>query len=155
MKIAIGSDHAGFQLKSEIIKKIKRLGHKVHDVGTFTANKPSDYPDYAKKVVEKILSGETERGIIICGSGVGASIVANRFPQIRAGLCHDTYSARQCVEHNNVNVLCLGSRVIGQSIAEEIVAAFLNARFSGEKRHVQRLDKIKYIENSMIKELES
>lgn len=155
MKISIGSDHAGFQLKSQIIKKIKQLGHKIIDAGAFTGAKPSDYPDYAGKVVEQILSGKAERGVIICGSGVGASIVANKFPQIRAGLCHDTYSARQCVEHDDVNVLCLGARVIGQSLAEEIVAAFLNARFSGEKRHKKRLDKIKYLENSMIKELES
>lgn len=155
MKISIGSDHAGFQLKKQLIKKIKSLGHKIYDVGAFTDNKPSDYPDFAKKVVERILSGDSEKGIIICGSGVGSSIVANRFPQIRAGLCHDTYSARKCVEHNNANVLCLGSRVIGQSLAKEIVTVFLKAKFSGEKRHLKRLKKIECIETSRIKELES
>lgn len=145
MRIALGADHAGFLLKEELKVKLPGGGHEVVDAGTHNTE-PVDYPDCAVKVGQAILNGEAERGVLICGSGVGASIAANKLPGIRAGLCHDTYSARQGVEHDDMNVLVLGSRVIGSALAQELVAAFLEARFTGEERHRRRLQKVKALE---------
>lgn len=145
MRIVIGADHAGFVMKTEIIAYLREQGHEVIDVGTDSAE-PADYPDFALAVGMVLCQGQADRGILICGSGVGASVAANKIPGIRAGLCHDTYSAHQGVEHDDVNVLVLGARVIGQALARELVAAFLKAQFSGEPRHVRRLDKVKAIE---------
>ena len=145
MKIAIGSDHAGFALKKEIVAMLLATEHEVADLGAFDAQ-PSDYPDFARRVGEAVASGRCRRGILVCGSGVGASVAANKLPGIRAALCHDTFSARQGVEDDDMNVLCLGARVIGPSLAGELVRAFLTAEFSGAERHVRRLNKVKAIE---------
>src|SRR5689334_22506328 len=142
MKLSLGSDHAGFELKQTLAYTLQQQGHQVLDLGT-NSTQPVDYPDYAEAVSRSIAKGEAERGILICGSGVGASIAANKIPGIRAGLCHDTYSAHQGVEHDDVNILVLGARVIGPELAAELAAAFLRARFSGAERHVRRLDKVK------------
>jgi len=142
MKIAIASDHAGFPLKAELIPFLKSLGYEVADLGTDSAERPVDYPDFAEKASREILAGRAERAIVVCGSGVGACVAANKIKGIRAGLCHDTYSAHQGVEHDDINVLCLGSRIIGASLAFEVAAAFVSAKFSGEDRHRRRLNKI-------------
>ncbi len=147
MKIAIGSDHAGYPLKQQLVELLRDQGHEVIDVGTTNAPTPVDYPDFAQAVAQKVVSGAAERGLLVCGSGVGASIAANKVPGIYAGLCHDTYSAHQGVEHDNMNVLCLGSRIVGSALAQELVTAFLNARFeSHEERHVRRHNKVRAIE---------
>jgi ribose 5-phosphate isomerase B len=146
MKISIGADHAGYEMKHELIPLIEKLGHSVHDVGTFEPGKPDDYPDYAALVAEEVRSGQAERGILVCGSGVGVSVAANKFKGIRAGLCNDHYSAHQGVEHDDMNVLVLASRVIGPMMAHEEVEAYLNAKFSNEERHMRRLNKVKQIE---------
>jgi ribose 5-phosphate isomerase B len=148
MKISIGADHAGYEMKQELIPLIEKLGHSVHDVGTFEPGKPDDYPDYATLVAEDIRSGQAERGILVCGSGVGVSVAANKFKGIRAGLCHDHYSAHQGVEHDDMNVLVLGSRIIGPMLAQDAAEAFLRASFSGEERHLRRLNKVKGIEKN-------
>jgi ribose 5-phosphate isomerase B len=146
MKIAIGSDHAGFELKEELRKYIAGLGHEVLDVGAFDAE-PSDYPDYAEYVGRALHAKNAERGVLICGSGVGVSVAANKMPGIRAAVCHDTYSAHQGVEHDNMNVLVMGSRIIGYALAYDVVAAYLNAKFqSNEVRFVRRLNKVNAIE---------
>ena len=145
MRVAVGSDHAGFELKNILIPLLKELRCEVADVGTYDA-KPVDYPDYAKAVADALLKGRAERGILICGSGVGASVAANKIAGIRAGLCHDTYSAHQGVEHDDMNVLVMGSRVIGPELAKELVRAFLGATFTKEDRHNRRLEKIKLLE---------
>jgi ribose 5-phosphate isomerase B len=145
MRVAIGADHAGFELKALIIDHLAKAGHELVDVGTH-GPEPVDYPDYARAVAEAILSGKAERGILVCGSGVGACVAANKLAGIRAGLCHDTYSARQGVEHDDMNVLCLGAHVIGPELALELVSTFLAARFSGEERHRRRLAKIEALE---------
>jgi ribose 5-phosphate isomerase B len=145
MKVVMGSDHAGFQLKVAMGELLRSLGHDVLDVGAFD-EKPSDYPDFAEKVGRAILDGKSERGVLICGSGVGASVAANKLPGIRAGMCHDTYSAHQGVEHDDINVLVLGSRVIGVALAHDLVLAFLGAKFTNEERHVRRLAKVKALE---------
>ncbi len=145
MRIAIGADHAGFEMKKDIVALLGELGHDVVDVGTDSAQ-PADYPDFALAVAMALREGRADRGILICGSGVGASVAANKIPGIRAGLCHDTYSAHQGVEHDDVNVLVLGARVIGSALARELVVTFLKAEFSGHDRHVRRLDKVKAIE---------
>src|SRR5437588_10482138 len=145
MKLVIGSDHAGFQLKVAIGEFLKAQCHQVLDVGAFD-EKPSDYPDFAEKVGAAVLDGRGERGVLICGSGVGVSVAANKIPGIRAGMCHDTYSAHQGVEHDDTNVLVLGSRVIGLELAKDLCTAFINARFTGEQRHKTRLNKIHKIE---------
>ncbi len=145
MRIALGSDHAGFRLKQTVAEDVRALGHEVMDVGTYS-EQPVDYPDYAEAVAQALIEGRAERGILLCGSGVGASVAANKMPGIRAGLCHDTYSAHQGVEHDDMNVLVLGARVIGPELARELVRAFLSARFSGEERHRRRLEKVKAIE---------
>jgi ribose 5-phosphate isomerase B len=129
VKVAIGSDHAGFQLKNAVGDFLRAAGNEVVDVGAFNEN-PSDYPDFAEAVGRAVLDGRAERGVLICGSGVGASVAANKLPGIRAGMCHDTYSAHQGVEHDNINVLVLGSRVIGVALAQDLVKAFMNATFS-------------------------
>ena len=147
MKISIGADHAGYDMKRGLIDFVEKLGHSVHDVGTFESDKPDDYPDYAVLVAEDIRSGAAERGVLVCGSGVGVSVAANKFKGIRAGLCHDHYSAHQGVEHDDMNVLVIGARIIGPMMAQDVTEAFLNAKFSGEPRHVRRLDKVKEIEN--------
>ena len=145
MTIVIGSDHAGVELKSDIIPHLEHLGYSVLNVGTDTTD-AVDYPDYAEKVGNAVLAGKAERGILICGSGVGASVAVNKLPGIRGGLCHDVYSAHQGVEHDNMNILVLGSRVIGTATAQELIHAFLNANFTGEERHVRRLAKIDLLE---------
>ena len=145
MRIVIGADHAGFDLKQIIAADLRRKGHEVIDKGT-DSNAPVDYPDFAEAVAKVLLDARAERGVLICGSGVGASVSANKIPGIRAGLCHDSYSARQGVEHDDVNMLVLGARVIGVELACDLVEHFLAAKFSGEKRHRQRLEKIKALE---------
>ena len=145
MKLVIGSDHAGFSLKVPTGEMLRSLGHEVLDVGAYD-DKPSDYPDFAEKVGRAVLEGKAERGVLICGSGVGACVAANKLPGIRAGMCHDTYSAHQGVEHDDTNVLVLGSRVIGVALAQELVKAFLAGQFTNEERHVLRLAKVKALE---------
>ena len=147
MKISIGADHAGYEMKQQLIEWIQKLGHTVHDVGTFEPGKPDDYPDYAVLVARDILEGKADRGVLVCGSGVGVSVAANKFRGIRSGLCHDHYSAHQGVEHDDMNVLVVGARIIGQMMAQDVAEAFLKATFSGEERHVRRLNKVKEIEN--------
>jgi ribose 5-phosphate isomerase B len=145
MKVVIGSDHAGFQLKNAMGDVLRSMGNDVLDIGAFNEN-PSDYPDFAEAVGRAVLDGKAERGVLICGSGVGASVAANKLPGIRAGMCHDTYSAHQGVEHDNINVLVLGSRVIGVALAHDLLTAFIGAKFSNEERHVRRLAKVKALE---------
>jgi ribose 5-phosphate isomerase B len=145
MKLVIGSDHAGYALKVAMGEVLHSLGHDVLDVGAYD-DKPSDYPDFAEKVGRAVLDGQAERGVLICGSGVGASVAANKLRGIRAGMCHDTYSAHQGVEHDDINVLVLGSRVIGVALAKDLVLAFLGAKFTNEERHVRRLGKVKALE---------
>jgi ribose 5-phosphate isomerase B len=145
MKIVIGSDHAGFQLKVAMGDVLRSLGQEVLDIGAFNEN-PSDYPDFAEAVGRAVLDGRAERGVLICGSGVGASVAANKLAGIRAAVCHDSYSAHQGVEHDDMNVLVLGSRIIGVKLAEDLVKAFLAAKFSNEDRHVRRLNKIRALE---------
>ncbi len=145
MKIAIGGDHAGFPLKTELIPLIIEMGHEVIDCGT-DSTAPVDYPDYSRAVGELVRDGAVDRGIVVCGSGAGATVAANKINGVRAALAHDHYSAHQCVEHDDVNVLTMGSRVVGTAIASEVTRAFLNAQFSGEERHVRRLHKVMEIE---------
>jgi ribose 5-phosphate isomerase B len=145
MRITIGADHAGFELKQVLIGFLRQAGHQVKDAGTDSTT-PVDYPDFSEAVALSLLRGECERGIVICGSGVGAAVAANKVPGIRAGQCHDTYSAHQGVEHDDVNVLVLGSRVIGVELAKELCTAFLQAKFTAEERHRRRLAKTLSIE---------
>jgi RpiB/LacA/LacB family sugar-phosphate isomerase len=145
MRIVLGSDHAGFDMKQDLVAFVRGLGHEIVDVGT-NSTAPVDYPDFAEAVGMAVRNGQAERGILICGSGVGASVAANKIPGIRAGLCHDSYSARQGVEHDDMNVLVLGSRVIASELAHDLARIFLAARFSGEERHVRRLKKIRDLE---------
>ena len=145
MRVVIGADHAGFELKAPIIEHLAQAGHEVLDVGTHSTE-PVDFPDYARAVAEAVLSGKAERGILVCGSGVGACVAANKLAGIRAGLCHDSYSAHQGVEHDDMNVLCLGAQVIGPELALELVRTFLAARFLGEEKYRRRLAKIEALE---------
>lgn len=145
--VALGADHGGFPLKEELLPWMKGQGYEVLDVGAHSFDPSDDYPDFAYAVAQAVASGKAPRGIIICGSGVGACIAANKVPGVRAGICHDTYSAHQGVEHDDMNVLCLGARIIGGALAVELVTAFLNARFSGEERHARRLRKVLDIES--------
>jgi RpiB/LacA/LacB family sugar-phosphate isomerase len=147
MRIAVANDHAGFLIKDEIINLLQQLGHEVVDLGTYD-QEPVDYPDYAEKVGRAILAGQVDRGIVICGSGVGACIASNKIHRIYASVCHDTYSAHQGVEHDNMNVLCLGAKIIGQDLAREIVTAFVNAKYSNEDRHNRRIGKILKLEQN-------
>jgi|SRR5277367_3977807 len=146
MKAVIGSDHAGFDLKNEMGEVLRKAGHEVLDVGPYVQNPTDDYPDFAEALGLAVRAGKGERGVLICGSGVGASVAANKLPGIRAGMCHDTYSAHQGVEHDNINVLVLGSRVIGTALAEDLIKAFMGATFSNGERHVRRLGKVAAIE---------
>ncbi len=150
MRIAVAADHAGFRLKALVVKFLEELGHPVKDLGTEN-EEPADYPDYARAVAQEILSRRAERGILICGSGVGACAAANKFPGIRAAICHDTFSAHQGVEDDDLNVLCLGARVLGPELAKEIVRVWLSAVFSGAERHRRRLAKIDEIEKEFMK----
>jgi ribose 5-phosphate isomerase B len=145
MHIAIGADHAGFALKQKLGDYLHELGHAVIDLGTMNQD-PVDYPDYAEAVGKAVLQGQAERGVLICGSGVGASVAANKLPGIRAAVCHDTYSARQGVEHDDMNILVFGARIIGEELARELVRVFLAARFTAEERHLRRVEKIKALE---------
>ncbi|PYV30261.1 MAG: ribose 5-phosphate isomerase B [Acidobacteria bacterium] len=154
MLVAVGADHAGFSLKQDLVAYLKELGHEVQDVGAHRPDPNDDYPDYAQAVAEAIVNGQTERGVLICGSGVGASVAANKIPGIRAGLCHDTYSAHQGVEHDDMNVLVLGARVVGTALAQELVHTYLNATFTGEARHRRRVEKVKSLETKCKEEKE-
>jgi RpiB/LacA/LacB family sugar-phosphate isomerase len=145
LRLALGSDHAGFELKKQLAAYLVELEHGVVDMGTHSTE-PVDYPDVAKSVAMALIDSRADRGILICGSGVGASVAANKIPGIRAGLCHDTYSAHQGVEHDDMNVLVLGARVIGPELARELVRAFLGAKFNGEERHRRRIEKVKALE---------
>jgi ribose 5-phosphate isomerase B len=146
MKIAIGADHGGFPLNERVIDELRNEGHELTDLGTHDGSVPDDYPDYALKVGEAVQSGAAEIGILICGSGVGAAVAANKLRGVRAALCGDTYSAHQCREHDDCNVLCLGARVVGVELALEIVRAFVGAKFTGEERHRRRLAKVAAME---------
>jgi ribose 5-phosphate isomerase B len=146
MRIAIGCDHAGFLMRAPLIDVIEAAGHEIEDVGAFD-DQPSDYPDFARAVAERVNAGQADRGILVCGSGVGAAVAAGKVPRVRAALCSDTFSARQGVEDDDLNVLCLGARVIGPELAKEVLLAFLGARFSQAERHVRRLGKIQAIES--------
>ncbi len=146
MRVAVGMDHGGFPLKETILEEIRKEGHEPVDVGAFHLDPGDDYPDFARAVGEAILSGRAERGVLVCGSGVGACVAATKMKGIRAAVCHDHYSAHQGVEHDNMNVLCLGARIIGPELAVDLIKAFLAATFSGEERHVRRLQKVQAIE---------
>jgi ribose 5-phosphate isomerase B len=147
LRVAIGADHGGYDLKTELQAWLQGLSYEVLDLGAHEYNSSDDYPDFAEAVARAVAGGKAQRGIIICGSGIGACIVANKIPGVRASTCHDTYSARQGVEHDDMNVLCLGARVIGTELAREVLAAFLKAEFSGEERHRRRLQKLLDIES--------
>jgi RpiB/LacA/LacB family sugar-phosphate isomerase len=151
MRIAIGADHAGYTLKNELAARLTQDGHDVLDLGTHSTG-PVDYPDIAESVASAIRDDQADRGIVVCGSGAGVSIAANKFPGIRAAVCHDTYSAHQAVEHDDMNVLCIGARVVGPSLALDLVSAFLGAKFSGDARHHRRLGKVLDIEGRFMKE---
>ncbi len=142
MKIVIGGDHAGWELKQALADKLRSDGHEIVDVGAHAYDADDDYPDFALAVGRAVVDGEGERGVVVCGSGVGASVAANKVRGARAALCHDTYSARQGVEHDDLNVLCLGGRVIGPALAEDIVDAFIRASFNGSGRYQRRLQKV-------------
>ncbi len=152
MKIVVAADHGGFPLKTVIVRFLRELGHDVLDRGT-DSTEPTDYPDHARQAAEAMREGKADRGIIVCGSGVGACVAVNKFPGIRAAVCHDAYSARQGVEDDDMNVLCLGARVVGPELAKDLVRTFLSAKFSGAERHVRRLGKVKAIEKEFMKKL--
>ena len=150
MIVAIGSDHAGWTMKQELSASIRDAGHELRDLGTHGPDSV-DYPDFARAVAEAVSRGDAERGVLLCGSGVGVGVVANKVPGVRAAICHDTYSAHQGVEHDALNVLCLGARVVGSELAREIVLRFLEARFTDEPRHRRRLDKLLAVERDNLK----
>lgn len=149
MRIALGCDHGGFPLKAKVASLVVAAGHTVVDCGT-DSDCAVDYPDFARKVGETIIAGEANRGILICGSGVGISVAANKIPGIRAGVCHDCYSAHQGVEHDDMNVICIGARIVGEAVAVELVQAFLGAQFTGEERHARRLERVLQIEQDAL-----
>jgi len=151
MRIAIGTDHAGYRMKEMLAAHLRDEGHEVLDFGT-DSEESVDYPDYAEPVAEAVRNGEAERGVLVCGSAIGMSLAANKIPGVRAGVSHDSYSAHQGVEHDDMNVLCVGSRVIGDELAREVVDRFIGARFSGEERHQRRLDKLMAIESRYMAE---
>ena len=151
MRIAIGGDHAGFEMKRDLAGYLAKNGHEVTDLGTHTTA-AVDYPDISEAVAQAVRNGQADRGIVVCGSGIGAAIAACKFPGIRACVCHDTYSAKQAVEHDDMNVLCLGARVIGAALAKVLADTFLAATFSGEERHMTRLSKIDAIESRYSRE---
>lgn len=146
MKIVIAADHAGLPLKEPLVELIRSLGHEAVDLGAHSYDKDDDYPDFARYVGQAIQHGQADRGVLVCGSGVGASVAANKMAGVRAAVCHDTYSAAQGVEHDDMNVLCMGGRIIGPTQAEQLVKAFLGAGYSGEERHQRRLEKVLAIE---------
>ena len=146
VRVAIAADHAGFEFKNELGKRIREVGHEVVDLGAHVFDPQDDYPDFAALAARAVSDASVERAVLICGSGVGASIAANKVKGARAGLCHDTYSAHQGVEHDNMNILVLGSRTIGPALAEDLVKTFLGATFSGDARHVRRLEKVKVLD---------
>jgi len=148
MRVAVAADHAGFPLKEQVMEVIRNAGHEVVDCGPDHVIPGDDYPDYAQKVAMAIRERQADRGVLVCGSGVGASVAANKFPGIRAALCHDTFSAHQGVEDDSMNILCLGARVVGPSLASELVETFLRARFSEAERHARRLAKVISFENA-------
>ena len=150
MRIAVAADHAGYDLKEIVAEHLLSRGHEVLNLGVNTAAVPSDYPDAATAVAKALHSGKAERGVLMCGSGVGVSVAANKYPGIRAAVCHDTYSAHQGVEHDQMNVLVLGGRIIGEALARDLVDAFVGAQFSGEERHVRRLNKVLAIEHEQM-----
>ena len=147
MRLVLGSDHAGFSLKQEIADELRGQGHEVLDVGTDSLA-PVDYPDFAEAVGRAVVEKRAERGVLICGSGVGASVAANKIPGVRAAICHDCYSAHQGVEHDDMNVLVLGGRIVGPALAKDLVRALVGASYTGEERHARRLEKIKALEAS-------
>lgn len=151
MKIAMGADHGGFALKEILKEFLEKQGHEIIDVGAHQLEPGDDYPEYSALVAEQIMDKKAERGILVCGSGVGASVAANKFPGVRAALCHDIFSAHQGVEDDNINVLCLGQRVVGEELAKELVARFVGARFSEEERHKRRLGEVGEIEARFMK----
>ncbi len=151
MRIAVAADHAAFDLKRVVLADLAAAGHDTTDLGTHDPGLPDDYPDFAEAAADAIRSGTAERAIVLCGSGVGVSVAANKFPGIRAGVCHDTYSAHQGVEHDDMNVLCLGARVVGVELAREIALRFVDARYTGEERHARRLRKVLAIEARHLK----
>ena len=151
MRVAIGADHAGFELKRDLAGYVAQHGHEVTDLGTHSTA-PVDYPDTAEAVATAVRNGQADRGILVCGSGAGVAVAASKFPGIRAAVCHDTYTARQAVEHDDINVLCLGARVIGPDLARSLVDTFLAASFSGAERHMRRLAKIDAIENRFLRD---
>jgi len=146
MRIAVGADHAGYDLKAPIVELLTALGHEVVDVGAHSVDPNDDYPDFAIALARAVAAGEAERGVMVCGSGVGASVAANKVRGVRAAVCHDTYSAHQGVEHDDMNVLCLGARIVGEEVVKELVPAFVSATFTGEERHQRRLDKVLAVE---------
>ena len=147
MRVAVGGDHAGFEMKNLIAEHVRALGHTVVDAGAYEYDALDDFPDFSEAVAVRVVDGRAERGLIVCGSGVGASVAANKVRGIRAGLCHDTYSARQGVEHDDMNVVCIGARIIGEELAKEVVTAFLSASFiEEEEKYVRRLNKVLAIE---------
>ena len=150
MRVAVAFDHRGVKLRERVLEELAALGHDVVDLGTDTDAVRIDYPDKAREVGEAILGGSAERGVLVCGSGVGASVAACKLPGIRAAICHDTYSAHQGVEHDDMNVLCLGSEVVGAELAAELVRAFLHARFDGGERYVRRLKKVEEMEKAHV-----
>ena len=152
MRIVVAADHAGYPLKQIVVDDLRSSGHEVTDLGTHDPAQPDDYPDFAELVCEALGRHEAERGVLLCGSGVGIAITANKFPGIRAGLCHDPYSAHQGVEHEDMNVLCLGASIVGPELAREIVRNFAIARYSAEERHARRLEKLTKIEARFVKE---
>lgn len=152
MRVVLSSDHAGFAYKTSLVAMLNEEGYSIHDLGAYSEIADDDYPDYAAKVAKALQNKEAERGILICGSAVGVSVAANKFKGIRAAVCHDTYSAHQSVEHDDANILCIGERVVGIALAQDIIRAFLNAKFSHEPRHKRRLAKIATIEDINMKE---
>ena len=147
MRISVAADHNGYELKNEISEILKRDGHDVIDIGPHSLDPLDDYPDFAKPLAKSVSSGETDRGIMVCGSGVGASVAANKVKGVRAAVCHDIYSAHQGVEHDNMNILCLGSRIVGTEVVRELVSAFITAEYTNEERHARRLNKVIEMEN--------
>jgi ribose 5-phosphate isomerase B len=146
MRIAIAADHGAFELKEELVAHLRKAGHEIIDVGAYSLNPGDDYPDFVIPLAQAVAAGKAERGVAVCGSGVGASVCANKISGIRAGLVHDHYSARQGVEHDDMNILCMGGRVVGSEVALDLVDTFLAARFTREERHVRRLSKIAALE---------
>jgi ribose 5-phosphate isomerase B len=148
MKIGLASDHGGFELKEILKKFLKEQSYEILDYGSLVYNSKDDYPDFSENIAKGIMNGEIEKGILICGSGVGACVAANKFKGVRAAICHDTYSAHQGVEHDNMNIICLGARIVGYELAKDLVAAFLKAKFFNDERFKRRLDKVIEFENN-------